>query len=58
MKKSRPHRLGIPVEVVPKIDALRAQGYDYKTIAKAFNVHWRIVSKAARRLEGYKDVPK
>ena len=54
----RPYRLAIPLEVVPKIDALKAQGHKQRAIAKALGVHWRTIATVLKRQGAYSAVPR
>lgn len=54
----RPYRLAIPIEVVPKIDQLKANGHKQKAIARALGVHWQTISNVVKRKGAYKDIPR
>lgn len=54
---SKPYRWAIPLEVVPKIDALKAQGHSNKTIGAALGVHWQTVYNVLKRNGAYKGIP-
>jgi DNA invertase Pin-like site-specific DNA recombinase len=55
--KPRPYRLAIPLDVIPKIDQLKAQGHRQINIAKALGIHYNTIRAVLRRLGAYKDVP-
>ena len=53
----RPYRWAIPPEVVPSIDALKAQGRKSTVIAKTLGVHFNTVRAVIKRRGAYKDIP-
>lgn len=53
----RPYRLAIPPEVVPSIDALKAQGHKSTVVAKTLGVHFNTVRAVIKRRGAYKDIP-
>lgn len=54
----RPYRWAIPLEVVPTIDQLKAQGFTARKIATHLGVHWRTIGSVIHRRAAYKDIPK
>ena len=56
--KPRGYRLAVPLEVVPKVDQLKAQGHTQRAIAKALGVHENTLRAVFNRTGAYKDVPR
>lgn len=54
--RPRPYRLAVPLEVVPSIDALQAQGHKKRAISKALGIHENTIRAVLRRSGGYREV--
>jgi DNA invertase Pin-like site-specific DNA recombinase len=54
----RPYRMAVPEDVVPTIDALKAQGHKQRAIAKALGIHWQTVYNVLRRNGAYSRIPR
>lgn len=48
----------VPAEVVPTIDALKAQRHKTRAIARALSLHENTIRAVLRRTGAYKGIPK